>query len=76
MIIDLYYILYKYKKNNINCRIKVSDKAFDIWLPNIFLYMHWTLEQVLLFFPNHVLEFSGGICTLDHPNIDRLYDKL
>lgn len=54
----------------------MSDKAIDILLPNILLYMHWTKEQVLLFFPNHVLEFSGGICTLDHPNIDKLYEKL
>ncbi|KAL0100276.1 hypothetical protein PUN28_019574 [Cardiocondyla obscurior] len=57
-------------------RIKMGDKAIDILLPNILLYMHWTQEQVLLFFSNHVLEFSCGICTLDHPNVDRLYEKL
>ncbi|XP_011162482.2 uncharacterized protein LOC105197692 [Solenopsis invicta] len=57
-------------------KIKMSEKTIDILLPNIFLYMHWTQEQVLLFFPNHVLEFSCGICTLDHPNIDKLYEKL
>ncbi|XP_011870467.1 PREDICTED: uncharacterized protein LOC105563463 isoform X2 [Vollenhovia emeryi] len=57
-------------------KIKMSGKAIDILLPNIFLYMHWTQEQVLLLFPNHALEFSCGICTLDHPNIDRLYEKL
>ncbi|RLU25125.1 hypothetical protein DMN91_003217 [Ooceraea biroi] len=57
-------------------KIKTSDKAIDIVLPNILLYMHWTQEQVLLFFPNHVLEFSCGICTLDHSNVNRLYEKL
>ncbi|XP_012215404.1 uncharacterized protein [Linepithema humile] len=57
-------------------KIKTGDNAIDILLPNIFLHMHWTQEQVLLFFPNHVLEFSCGICTLDHPNIDRLYEKV
>lgn len=57
-------------------KIKTSTGAIDIFLPNIFLYMHWTKEQVLLFFPNHVLEFSCGICTLDRPNVDGLYEKL
>ncbi|XP_071651940.1 uncharacterized protein [Temnothorax longispinosus] len=57
-------------------KIKMGDKAIDILLPNIFLYMHWTKEHVLLFFPNHMLEFTCGICTLDHPNVDRLYEKL
>ncbi|XP_012522846.1 uncharacterized protein LOC105828849 [Monomorium pharaonis] len=56
--------------------IKMSDKEIDIFLPNILLYIHWTQEQVLLFFSNHVLEFGCGICTLDHLNIDRLYEKL
>ncbi|KAG5348235.1 PAXB1 protein, partial [Acromyrmex charruanus] len=57
-------------------KIKMGDKAIDILLPNLFLYMRWTQQQVLIFFSNHVLEFSCGICTLDHPNIDRLYEKL
>ncbi|XP_011707638.1 PREDICTED: uncharacterized protein LOC105462624 [Wasmannia auropunctata] len=57
-------------------KIKMGDKTINILLPNIFLYIHWTQEQVLLFFPNHVLEFSCGICTLDHPNVDRLYEKI
>ncbi|XP_018353413.1 PREDICTED: uncharacterized protein LOC108755104 [Trachymyrmex septentrionalis] len=57
-------------------KIKMGDKAIDILLPNIFLYIRWTQEQVLIFFSNHVLEFSCGICTLAHPNIDRLYEKL
>ncbi|KAL6253497.1 hypothetical protein P5V15_015343 [Pogonomyrmex californicus] len=56
-------------------KIKMGSKSIDILLPNLFLYMHWTQEQVLLFFSNHVLEFSCGICTLNHPNIDRLYEK-
>ncbi|XP_029165191.1 uncharacterized protein LOC114936229 [Nylanderia fulva] len=56
--------------------IKISDKAIDILLPNILLYIHWTREQILLFFPNHVLDFSCGICTLDHSSVDGLYEKL
>ncbi|XP_072751184.1 uncharacterized protein [Anoplolepis gracilipes] len=56
--------------------IKTGGKAIDILLPNILLYIHWTQEQVLLFFPNHVLDFSCGICTLDHSNVDKLYEKL
>lgn len=54
----------------------MGDKAIGILLSNILLYMHWTQEQVLIFFSNHVLEFNCGICTLDHLNIDRLYEKL
>ncbi|XP_014475055.1 PREDICTED: uncharacterized protein LOC106744646 [Dinoponera quadriceps] len=57
-------------------KIKRGDEMIDIVLPNIFLYMHWTREQILLFFPNHMLDFSCGICTLSNPNIDRLYEKL
>ncbi|XP_050462195.1 uncharacterized protein LOC126857111 [Cataglyphis hispanica] len=56
--------------------MKTGGKAIDILLPNILLYIHWTQEQILLFFPNHVLDFSCGICTLDHSNVDRLYEKL
>lgn len=57
-------------------RIKTGDKTIEILLPNMLLYVHWTQEQVLLFFPNHVLDFSCGMCTLEQPNIDRLYEKL
>jgi len=57
-------------------RIKTGGEAIDILLPNIILYIHWTQEQILLSFPNHVLDFSCGICTLDHSNVDRLYEKL
>ncbi|XP_011266190.1 uncharacterized protein LOC105257329 [Camponotus floridanus] len=56
--------------------IKTGGDAIDILLPNIILYIHWTQEQILLSFPNHVLDFSCGICTLDHSNVDRLYEKL
>lgn len=64
------------KRSIIMYRMKTDGKAIDILLPNILLYMHWTQEQILLFFPNHVLDFSCGICTLDHSNVDRLYEKL
>ncbi|XP_011154887.1 uncharacterized protein LOC105192439 [Harpegnathos saltator] len=57
-------------------KIRRHEKTIDILLSNIFLYMHWRQEQILLFFPNHMLDFSCGICTLNSPNIDRLYEKL
>lgn len=57
-------------------RIRLDSKAIDIVLPNINLYMHWTQEQILLFFPTYLLEFSCGICTLRTTNTDNLYEKL
>ncbi|XP_053999528.1 vitellogenin-3 isoform X1 [Hylaeus anthracinus] len=57
-------------------RVRLDVNTIDMIVPNLYLYMHWTQEQILLFFPMYLLEFSCGICTLDSLNTDSLYEKL
>ncbi|XP_076235711.1 uncharacterized protein LOC143180071 [Calliopsis andreniformis] len=57
-------------------KVRLDKNAIDVIVPNLYLYMHWTQEQILLFFPTYLLEFSCGICALRFPNTDNLYEKL
>lgn len=57
-------------------RVRLDDNTIDIIVPNLYLYMHWTQEQILLFFPTYLLEFSCGLCVLDFLDINNLYEKL
>nr|XP_031847046.1 uncharacterized protein LOC116433275 isoform X1 [Nomia melanderi] len=57
-------------------KVRLDNSTIDIIVPNLYLYMHWTQEQVLLFFPTYLLEFSCGICTLQVTDNNNSYDKL
>lgn len=57
-------------------RVRLDSNTIDMILPNLHLYMHWTQEQILLFFPTYLLESSCGICTLRSLNTNNLYEKL
>ncbi|XP_043259379.1 uncharacterized protein LOC122401364 [Colletes gigas] len=57
-------------------KVRLDGNTIDMIVPNLYLYMHWTQEQILLFFPTYLLEFSCGICTLSYPNANNLYEKL
>ncbi|CAL7948266.1 unnamed protein product [Xylocopa violacea] len=57
-------------------RVRLDSNSVDIIVPNFYLYMHWTQEQILLFFPTYLLEFSCGMCTLSTQDTGNLYEKL
>ncbi|KAF7992158.1 hypothetical protein HCN44_001483 [Aphidius gifuensis] len=44
-------------------RIRLDEKSIYLFLNNIFLFIHFTEEQILLFFPNYIKEFTCGVCT-------------
>ncbi|XP_076475209.1 vitellogenin-4 isoform X2 [Bombus vancouverensis nearcticus] len=57
-------------------RVRLDSNTIDIIIPNLYLYMHWTQEQILLFFPTYLLEFTCGICALGTLDSNNLYEKL
>ncbi|KOC70286.1 Vitellogenin-6, partial [Habropoda laboriosa] len=58
-------------------RVRLDSNTIDIIMyPNLYLYMHWTQEQILLLFPTYLLEFGCGICTLRTPDTNNLYEKV
>ncbi|XP_017765465.1 PREDICTED: uncharacterized protein LOC108554635 [Eufriesea mexicana] len=57
-------------------RVRLDSNTIDIIIPNLYLYMHWTQEQILLFFPTYLLEFSCGVCALRTLETSNLYEKL
>ncbi|XP_034189310.1 uncharacterized protein LOC117608379 isoform X1 [Osmia lignaria lignaria] len=57
-------------------KVRLDNTTIDLIVPNLYLYMHWTQEQILLFFPTYLLEFSCGICTLRTLDTNNLYEKL
>ncbi|XP_017876855.1 uncharacterized protein LOC108623080 isoform X1 [Ceratina calcarata] len=57
-------------------RVRLDSSTMDVIVPNLYLYMHWTQEQILLFFPTYLLEFSCGLCALQTSNTDNLYEKV
>ncbi|KZC04099.1 Vitellogenin-3 [Dufourea novaeangliae] len=57
-------------------KVRLDTNTIDMIVPNLSLYIHWSQEQILLFFPTYLLEFSCGICTLQTPNTNNLYEKL
>ncbi|XP_076650819.1 vitellogenin-5 isoform X2 [Halictus rubicundus] len=57
-------------------KVRLDKNTIHMIVPNLYLYLHWTQEQILLFFPTYLLEFSCGICTSQSSNIDNLYEKL
>ncbi|XP_031777418.1 uncharacterized protein LOC100114520 isoform X2 [Nasonia vitripennis] len=56
--------------------VRMDKKTVDLVFAEILLFVHWSKEQVLLFYPNYIQEFVCGYCTLQGPNTDGLYDKL
>nr|XP_033331967.1 vitellogenin-4 [Megalopta genalis] len=57
-------------------KVRLDKNTIDMIVPNLYLYLHWTQQQVLLFFPTYLLEFSCGICTLQSSDSNNLYEKL
>ncbi|KAK2579022.1 hypothetical protein KPH14_002816 [Odynerus spinipes] len=57
-------------------QIRLHDESVDILFPNILLFMHWTQQQVLLFLPTYLTEFSCGMCTVHSPNTVNFYEEL
>ena len=57
-------------------KVRLDNSTIDLIVPNLYLYMHWTQEQILLLFPTYLLEFSCGICTLRTLDTNNLYEKL
>ncbi|XP_066593012.1 vitellogenin-5 [Prorops nasuta] len=46
-----------------NKSIRLDDQSVDIMFPNKLLFMHWSQDQNLLFFPNYFLQYNCGLCT-------------
>ncbi|CAK9803774.1 vit-6 [Anthophora quadrimaculata] len=58
-------------------RVRLDSNTIDIIIyPNLYLYMHWTQEQIFLLFPTYLLESSCGICTLRTLDTNNLYEKI
>ncbi|XP_014616793.1 PREDICTED: uncharacterized protein LOC106793973 [Polistes canadensis] len=72
-----YVPLEKYTYQNFGPKwIKLHDQSVDILFPNILLYMHWTKQQVVLFFPTYLTEFSCGMCTVNSLVTSHIYEEL
>lgn len=54
----------------------MDKKTVDLVFAEMLLFVHWSKEQVLLFYPNYIQEFVCGYCTLQSSNTDGLYDQL
>lgn len=58
------------------CRVRLDDKLVDVLLSEFQIFIRWTQEHVLLFYPNFIQEFTCGLCTSLHSNTDDLYKKI
>lgn len=54
----------------------MDKQRVDLVHTETLLYVHWSTDQILLFYPNYLKEFVCGYCTLQDSNSESLYDKL
>ena len=54
----------------------MDKKTVDLVVAEVLLFVHWSQEQILLFYPNYIQEFVCGYCTLQNTVTDNLYEKL
>ncbi|XP_058799949.1 uncharacterized protein LOC131669231 isoform X2 [Phymastichus coffea] len=56
--------------------IRMDKQRVDLIYAEILLYVHWSPDQILLFYPNYIEEFVCGYCTLQDNNAGNFYEKL
>ncbi|KAL7291123.1 hypothetical protein TKK_0015250 [Trichogramma kaykai] len=54
---------------------RMDKQVVDLVVAEILLFVHWSREQVLLFYPNYIQEFVCGYCTLQDANVSDLYER-
>ncbi|XP_033211866.1 uncharacterized protein LOC117169551 isoform X2 [Belonocnema kinseyi] len=55
--------------------VRLDEKSVDVLLSEFQIFIHWTQEHVLLFYPNFIQEFTCGACNALNPNTDGFYKK-
>ena len=54
----------------------MDKKTVDLVIIEYLLFIHWSQEQILLFYPNYIQEFVCGYCTLQNEYDNGLYQKI
>jgi hypothetical protein len=54
----------------------MDKNIVDLIIVEVLLFIHWSQDEVLLFYPNFIQEFVCGYCTLEDKNNNGLYEKL
>ncbi|KAK0168827.1 hypothetical protein PV327_002594 [Microctonus hyperodae] len=57
-------------------RFRLDKNAIYIFLGNILPFIQFTKDQILLFFPSYIQEFSCGMCTARDFKTPNLYEKI
>ncbi|XP_012277416.2 vitellogenin-3 [Orussus abietinus] len=55
--------------------LRLDGKTVDVMFVNL-VFIHWTQEQVFLFFPNYIRGFTCGVCTAHDFDTAISYEKL
>ncbi|XP_043280856.1 uncharacterized protein [Venturia canescens] len=56
-------------------RIRLDRKSIHLFFTDYFIFIHVTNEQVLIFFPSYMKEYSCGVCTATDLDAAKLYEK-
>ncbi|XP_011307083.1 uncharacterized protein [Fopius arisanus] len=57
-------------------RFRMDRQSVHVFLSNILTFVHYTQDQILLFFPNYIQEFACGVCTASSFDDDGMYERL
>ncbi|XP_057323031.1 uncharacterized protein LOC130666240 [Microplitis mediator] len=57
-------------------RFRLDKNSIHILLSNNIPFIHFTKDQILIFFPNYIQEFTCGVCTARRFDKFGLYDKI
>ncbi|XP_015117477.1 uncharacterized protein LOC107041422 [Diachasma alloeum] len=57
-------------------RFRMDKQSVHVFISNILTFVHYTQDQILLFFPNYIQEFTCGVCTASSFDDSGLYEKL
>ncbi|XP_011495960.1 PREDICTED: uncharacterized protein LOC105360685 [Ceratosolen solmsi marchali] len=56
--------------------MRMDRNTVHLILLEVLLSIHWSRDEILLFYPNFIQEFVCGYCTLNDINSDYFYEKL
>ncbi|XP_051171445.1 uncharacterized protein LOC127288178 isoform X1 [Leptopilina boulardi] len=56
--------------------VRLDDKLVDVVLSEFQIFIRWTQEHILLFYPNFIQEFTCGLCTAHQTNTEDLYKRI